>query len=85
MIFFVNHGFIMIYDVIVIGGGPSGLSATIYASRARLKTLLIEKNACGGQMLMTDVIDNYPGFGDGISGFDLAVKFREQANVLMQI
>lgn len=68
----------MIYDVIVIGGGPSGLSATIYALRARLKTLLVEKNACGGQMLMTDTIENYPGFGEGISGFDLAVRLEKQ-------
>ncbi|MDR1401181.1 MAG: thioredoxin-disulfide reductase [Endomicrobium sp.] len=68
----------MIYDVVVIGGGPSGLSAAFYASRARLKTLLIEKNACGGQMLMTDMIDNYPGFCEGISGFDLAVRLEKQ-------
>ncbi|MDR1784566.1 MAG: thioredoxin-disulfide reductase [Endomicrobium sp.] len=69
----------MIYDVIVIGGGPSGLSATIYSSRAKLKTLLIEKNACGGQLLMIDSIDNYPGFNEGIGGFDFAVKLERQA------
>ncbi|MCA6072618.1 MAG: thioredoxin-disulfide reductase [Endomicrobium sp.] len=69
----------MTYDVIIIGGGPSGLSAAIYASRARLKTLLIEKNGCGGQMTVTDLLENYPGFNDGINGFDLAVKLEMQA------
>jgi thioredoxin reductase (NADPH) len=68
----------MIYDVIIIGGGPSGMSAAIYASRSRLKTLLIEKNICGGQIIMTDLIENYPGFTEGINGFDLAMKFEMQ-------
>ncbi|MCA6070850.1 MAG: thioredoxin-disulfide reductase [Endomicrobium sp.] len=69
----------MTYDVIIIGGGPSGLSAAIYASRARLKTLLIEKNGCGGQMTITDSLENYPGFNGGINGFDLAIKLETQA------
>jgi thioredoxin reductase (NADPH) len=69
----------MIYDVIIVGGGPAGLSAAIYSSRARLKTLLIEKNGCGGQMTVTDLIENYPGFNDGINGFDLSVKLETQA------
>jgi thioredoxin reductase (NADPH) len=69
----------MIYDVIIIGGGPAGLSAAIYASRARLKTLLIEKNGCGGQMIVTNLIENYPGFNSGIKGFDLAVKLKTHA------
>jgi thioredoxin reductase (NADPH) len=69
----------MIYDVIIIGGGPAGLSAAIYASRARLKTLIIEKTGCGGQMTMTDLLENYPGFNGGINGFDLAVKLEQQA------
>jgi thioredoxin reductase (NADPH) len=69
----------MVYDVIIIGGGPAGLSAAIYSSRARLKTLLIEKNSCGGQMTITDVLENYPGFNGGINGFDLAVKLESQA------
>ncbi|MCA6069577.1 MAG: thioredoxin-disulfide reductase [Endomicrobium sp.] len=69
----------MTYDAIIIGGGPSGLSAAIYASRARLKTLLVEKNGCGGQMTVTDLLENYPGFNDGINGFDLAVKLETQA------
>ena len=69
----------MMYDVIIIGGGPSGLSAGIYASRARLKTLLIEKAGCGGQIAITDHLENYPGFEEGINGFELAVKMEKQA------
>jgi len=69
----------MIYDVIIIGGGPSGLSAGIYASRARLKTLIIEKAGCGGQIAITDHLENYPGFEEGINGFELAVKMEKQA------
>ncbi|GHT70387.1 thioredoxin reductase [Endomicrobiia bacterium] len=69
----------MVYDIVIIGGGPAGLSAAIYASRARLKTLLIEKNGCGGQITVTDLIENYPGFNDGINGFDFAVKLKAQA------
>ncbi|MBR4632171.1 MAG: thioredoxin-disulfide reductase [Elusimicrobia bacterium] len=69
----------MIYDVIIVGGGPSGMSAAIYASRARLKTLLIEKAGCGGQIAITDHLENYPGFEEGINGFDLAMKMEKQA------
>jgi thioredoxin reductase (NADPH) len=69
----------MIYDSIIIGGGPAGLSAAIYASRARLKTLIIEKTWCGGQMTTTDLLENYPGFSGGIKGFELAVKLEKQA------
>ncbi|MCA6085021.1 thioredoxin-disulfide reductase [Candidatus Endomicrobiellum agilis] len=69
----------MIYDVIIIGGGPAGLSAAIYASRARLKTLLIEKNGCGGQMTTICSLENYPGFNGGIDGFELARKFENQS------
>jgi thioredoxin reductase (NADPH) len=69
----------MIYDVIIIGGGPAGLSAAIYAPRAGLKTLVIEKIGCGGQMATTDLLENYPGFNRGVNGFDLAVKFEKQA------
>lgn len=67
------------YDVIIIGGGPSGMTAAIYASRARLKTLLIEKAGCGGQIAITDHLENYPGFEQGINGFELAVKMETQA------
>ncbi|MDR3124980.1 MAG: thioredoxin-disulfide reductase [Endomicrobium sp.] len=69
----------MVYDVIIIGAGPAGLAAAIYSSRARLNTLLIEKNGCGGQMIVTDLLENYPGFNGGINGFDLALKLQEQA------
>ena len=69
----------MSYDVIIIGGGPAGLSAAVYASRARLKTLLIEKAGCGGQMAVTDLLENYPGFNGGINGFELATKLEAQA------
>ena len=69
----------MIYDVIIIGGGPAGMSAAIYAARARLKTLIIEKAGCGGQIAITDHLENYPGFETGINGFELAVKMQTQA------
>ena len=68
-----------IYDVIIIGGGPAGWSAGIYASRAGLNTLLIEKGYVGGQMAQTSIIDNYPGFEDGIDGFMLGRKMQTQA------
>lgn len=68
-----------IYDVIIVGGGPAGLTAGIYASRAKLKVLLLEKMGCGGNSAITDWIENYPGFTDGIGGFDLGSKFEAQA------
>lgn len=67
------------YDLIVIGGGPAGLSAGIYAGRFGLKTLLIEKAILGGLASTTFHIDNYPGFPEGISGMDFANKLEEQA------
>lgn len=67
------------YDLVIIGGGPAGLTAGLYASRARLKVLLVEKMVPGGQILVTDWIENYPGFPEGISGFDLAQKIADQA------
>ena len=66
------------YDVIIIGGGPAGLTAAIYASRAGLKVILLEKAGCGGQMAITDALENYPGFSS-INGFELSVKLEEQA------
>ncbi len=68
------------YDLVIIGGGPAGLTAGLYASRARLKVLLVEKMVPGGQILVTDWIENYPGFPEGISGFDLAQKIADQAS-----
>jgi thioredoxin reductase (NADPH) len=67
------------YDIIIIGGGPAGLTAGLYASRSRMRTLLIEKMGCGGQAVITDWLENYPGFPDGIAGFELAGKMEEQA------
>ena len=67
------------YDTIIIGGGVAGLSAGIYAMRSRLKTLLIERFMPGGQMMVVDLIENYPGFPSGISGSDLGTAMYEQA------
>ncbi len=67
------------YDVIIIGGGPAGLSAGIYTARARLSTLLIEKMAVGGQIINALTVENYPGYKDGISGVDLTMSMHEQA------
>jgi thioredoxin reductase (NADPH) len=70
-----------IYDVIIIGGGPAGLTAGIYASRERFKTLLLEKAVCGGLPVTTDLIENYPGFPSVTKGLDLMAKFKQQAQV----
>lgn len=67
------------HDLVIIGAGPAGLTAGLYAARARLNVLLIEKAVPGGQIIVTDWIENYPGFPEGISGFDLAEKMRVQA------
>ncbi|MDR3088813.1 MAG: FAD-dependent oxidoreductase [Desulfobulbaceae bacterium] len=67
------------YELIILGGGPAGLTAGLYAARARLDHLLIEKGATGGQVLNTHWVDNYPGFPDGISGYDLMEKMAAQA------
>jgi len=67
------------YDVIIIGGGPAGLSAGIYTARTRLKSLLIEKGTIGGKMAEAELIDNYPGFPEGISGFKLGELMHQQA------
>lgn len=65
-----------LYDVIVIGGGPAGCTAAMYAARSGLSTLLLEKMSAGGQMNQTTQIDNYPGFDDGIDGFELGRKMH---------
>ena len=66
------------YDLVIIGGGPAGLTAGLYAARARLNVILIEKLVLGGQILVTDWIENYPGFPEGLSGFDLVQKMTKQ-------
>jgi thioredoxin reductase (NADPH) len=67
------------YQLIILGSGPAGLTAGLYAARARTDHLLIEKGAAGGQVLLTDWVDNYPGFPDGLSGFELAEKMEAHA------
>ena len=67
------------YQLIILGGGPAGLTAGLYAARDRLQVMLVEKGVVGGQVLVTDWIDNYPGFPEGISGFDLIEKMAAQA------
>ena len=67
------------YDLVIIGGGPAGLAAGLYAARARLKVILVEKGVVGGQIVISDWIENYPGFPEGLSGLDLVQKFTEQA------
>jgi len=66
-------------DVVIIGGGPAGLTAGIYAARAGLRTVILEKMVPGGQLTTTDVLENYPGFVEPISGFELAEHMKEQA------
>lgn len=68
-----------IYDTLVVGGGPAGYTAALYCARANLSVLVIEKTAPGGQMGTTDQVDNYPGFPDGIHGFELSMQMKESA------
>ena len=67
------------YDVVVIGGGGAGLTAALYASRANLKTLLFEKLTPGGQIALTDMVENYPGFPEGVTGTEISMRMEEQA------
>lgn len=67
------------YDVVIIGGGPAGLTAGLYAGRAKLKTLLIEQMLAGGQAATTDLIENYPGVPEGSTGPDITERMEEQA------
>ena len=68
-----------IYDMLIIGGGPGGYTAALYAARAGLDVVVLEKLSAGGQMALTHQIDNYPGFDVGIDGFELAEKMQRQA------
>ena len=67
------------FDVAIVGAGPGGMTAAIYCSRARLATVLLERNTAGGIMAITERIENYPGFPEGITGFDLSEKMKQQA------
>ncbi len=68
-----------IYDIVIIGGGPSGYTAALYAARAGFDTVVAEKLSAGGQMALTGDIDNYPGFEEGVDGFTLGMKMQQQA------
>ena len=68
-----------VYDMLIIGGGPAGYTAALYATRAGLDTVLIERLSAGGQMALTDIIDNYPGFDEGVDGFTLGMKMQQCA------
>lgn len=67
------------YELVIIGGGPAGLTAGLYAARAGLKVILLEKIVLGGQIFISDWIENYPGFPEGLSGPDLVQRFADQA------
>jgi len=67
------------YEVVIIGGGPAGLTAGLYASRSGLRSLLLERGVLGGQMVNARLVENYPGFPGGISGFDLGSAMHQQA------
>ena len=67
------------YDVVIIGGGPAGMTAGLYASRANLKTLLLEKMIMGGQMMTTTLVENWPGYPGGIEGPELMMRFQEHS------
>ncbi|MGD9890507.1 MAG: thioredoxin-disulfide reductase [Dehalococcoidia bacterium] len=67
------------YEVVIVGGGPAGLAAALYAARALRRTAIVERKAPGGQIALTGAVENYPGFADGINGFDLGVQMQRHA------
>lgn len=67
------------YEIVIVGGGPAGLAAALYAARALRRTAIIERKAPGGQIALTGAVENYPGFPDGINGFDLGVQMHRHA------
>ena len=69
------------YEIVIVGGGPAGLAAALYASRALRRTALVERKAPGGQIALTGAVENYPGFPEGINGFDLGVQMHRQAEL----
>ncbi len=70
----------MIYDMVIVGGGPGGYTAALYGARAGLKVIVLEKMSAGGQIALTHQVDNYPGFVDGIDGFTLGMNMQQQAH-----
>ena len=66
------------YDVIIIGAGPAGLAAGLYTSRARLSTMVLEKESIGGELVNRELIENYPGFGEGVQGPELGSAMAQQ-------
>ena len=68
-----------IYDMLIVGGGPGGYTAALYAARAGLSTLVLEKLSAGGQMALTDQVDNYPGYPEGVDGFELGMRMQQGA------